>query len=65
MLSVPPEIIEDWESTNIEVREGSTIELVCNATGVPLPIVTWYRQDGILTDYSHDDYGKQGIIVLL
>ena len=53
--------MEDWENTQIDVRERSTIELLCNATGVPLPIVTWYRQEAILTDYNREDYGKYSI----
>lgn len=47
-VKVPPEIIEDWTDTRFRVNEGATIELVCNATGVPLPVVTWYKDGNLL-----------------
>ena len=29
---------------NITVRKGSTVKLVCNATGFPKPEIVWERQ---------------------
>ena len=56
---MPPEIIEDWTGSILKVLEGTTVELVCNATGVPMPVVTWYRQANSLMDYTNADYGKE------
>lgn len=63
-ISVPPEIIEYSMDSKIQIREGQTIELVCNATGVPLPVVTWYKQNDLLTDYSDGIGGKCHISVV-
>ena len=57
-VPVPPEIIEDWTGSTIKVLEGATVELVCNATGVPIPVVTWFRQADSLMDYTSTDYGE-------
>jgi len=61
---VPPEIVEDWMSTNIEVREGDTVELTCNATGVPLPVVTWYKEKKLISEYS-DRIGGTCVVMQL
>ncbi|XP_005091399.3 limbic system-associated membrane protein [Aplysia californica] len=40
----PAHIIGQLSSAlSVMVREGETIELVCNVTGFPTPTVTWYR----------------------
>ncbi|KAK7505152.1 hypothetical protein BaRGS_00003722, partial [Batillaria attramentaria] len=41
---VPPRLSEDATSGDVLVREGSKAELVCNATGIPAPTITWYRK---------------------
>ncbi|XP_036363672.1 limbic system-associated membrane protein, partial [Octopus sinensis] len=48
---VPPTIISHLSSTDMEVREGDTVTLICNVTGIPHPNVTWYRQSAS-NDYS-------------
>lgn len=42
-VQVPSKIIDHLSSDNMELREGETVLLVCNVTGVPHPNVTWYR----------------------
>ncbi|OWF54123.1 Protein amalgam [Mizuhopecten yessoensis] len=39
-----PKILTEYSSRDMVVREGSDLDLVCNATGVPLPDITWYRK---------------------
>ncbi|XP_033749134.1 protein amalgam-like isoform X2 [Pecten maximus] len=39
-----PKILTEYSSRDMVVREGSDLELVCNATGVPHPEITWYRK---------------------
>lgn len=42
-VSVPSKIVNELSSRDQTVREGETVTLVCNVTGVPLPEVTWYK----------------------
>lgn len=56
---MPPEFVEDWKSTKFEVEEGTTVTLVCNATGVPMPVVTWYKQSKLLKDYNEAENGSK------
>ncbi|CAI9730932.1 opioid-binding cell adhesion molecule homolog [Octopus vulgaris] len=44
IVQVPPKIIDHLSSVDTNVREGETVSLVCNVTGIPQPTVTWYRQ---------------------
>ncbi|XP_056021894.1 lachesin-like isoform X2 [Ostrea edulis] len=47
VLSVhePPAIIPGMSSPQkVTAKEGETVQLVCNVTGVPAPTVTWYRK---------------------
>ncbi|XP_052795087.1 limbic system-associated membrane protein-like isoform X2 [Mya arenaria] len=40
---VPSKIVDSLSSRDQTVREGDTVTLVCNVTGVPTPEVTWYK----------------------
>ncbi|XP_033749803.1 limbic system-associated membrane protein-like isoform X2 [Pecten maximus] len=41
---VPPRIVDDASTREVVAREGDTVTLVCNVTGVPPPTVHWYRR---------------------
>ncbi|XP_045156642.2 limbic system-associated membrane protein-like isoform X2 [Mercenaria mercenaria] len=43
IVLVPSKIINELSSRDQTVREGETVTLVCNVTGVPTPDVTWYK----------------------
>lgn len=40
---VPSRIDEKGSTFDIQAVEGSTVQLVCNATGIPPPTVQWFR----------------------
>jgi hypothetical protein len=40
---VPSTIINESSSVGITAVEGTTVQLVCNATGIPPPTVQWFR----------------------
>ncbi|KAK3796539.1 hypothetical protein RRG08_003255 [Elysia crispata] len=45
VVQEPPSISESMSSpTSVRVREGETVELMCNATGTPPPEVIWYKR---------------------
>lgn len=43
-ISVPPRIDVDLSSGDIITREGQTVTLTCNVSGIPPPVVHWYRR---------------------
>lgn len=45
-FTVPPVIIDNMTSTDMVVREGTNVTMVCRATGYPEPYVMWRREDG-------------------
>lgn len=45
-FAVPPVIIDNMTSTDMVVREGTNVTMVCRATGYPEPYVMWRREDG-------------------
>ncbi|KAJ2947476.1 hypothetical protein O0L34_g17261 [Tuta absoluta] len=49
---VPPSIIDNMTSTDVVVREGSDVTLVCRASGYPEPYVMWRREDGQDFNYN-------------
>lgn len=43
---VPPDIEDSESSSDVLVREGSNVTIVCRAKGYPAPRITWRREDG-------------------
>ncbi|XP_050414939.1 opioid-binding protein/cell adhesion molecule homolog isoform X2 [Patella vulgata] len=41
---VPPRIIGTYTPSHIVTKEGRSVSLICNVTGIPRPTVTWYRK---------------------
>ena len=51
LITVPPQILnenEDGKAGEIITKEGETVNVVCNVSGIPVPSVKWYRRP--LTD---------------
>jgi hypothetical protein len=43
-FSVPAHIVDELSTRDIRLLEGAVARLLCNATGVPEPTITWYRR---------------------
>lgn len=43
-VEVPPKIDEDLSTGNVITKEGETVTLTCNVSGIPPPVVHWYRR---------------------
>ncbi|XP_028967628.1 lachesin [Galendromus occidentalis] len=43
---VPPDILAEQSSSDVVVREGANVSLVCKARGYPTPSISWRREDG-------------------
>lgn len=50
-------------STDMVVREGSDVTLVCRASGYPEPYVMWRREDG--QDFNYNGESGEAIITSL
>ncbi|XP_043791730.1 lachesin-like [Apis laboriosa] len=62
---VPPDILDDSTSTDMEVREGSNVTLRCAATGTPKPKVTWRREvGGTITQANSHEVGQGSVLKL-
>jgi len=44
---VPASIVAESSTGDVIVKEGDTVILTCNATGIPQPEVTWYRRSSL------------------
>lgn len=49
-VQVPPHILNEDSSRDMDVEEGDDVTLTCKATGVPVPNITWYRRSLLETD---------------
>lgn len=56
-------IIDNMTSTDMVVREGTNVTMVCRATGYPEPYVMWRREDG--QEFNcNSEWGKLSLINL-
>jgi neurotrimin len=60
VFAVPPSIVDKETSSDMVIREGSNVSMVCKAVGFPEPFVMWRREDGENINYN----GLDGKIIL-
>jgi len=53
LFTVPASVIGQYSSDDVTAREGDTVVLTCNVTGVPKPEVTWYRRHRSASDVTY------------
>ena len=58
-LAVPPSIDDSLSSSDVTVREHSTVTLTCNAAGTSPLTVRWRREDGNLISINRTYAGKK------
>ena len=42
-VAVPPRIVGSNLASKYVVKEGMSVSLICNVTGIPAATVTWYK----------------------
>ncbi|KAL3870865.1 hypothetical protein ACJMK2_038897 [Sinanodonta woodiana] len=42
------------------IQEGETDELWCNATGIPIPTIEWFRKSRVTNDSGYENIGASG-----
>ncbi|XP_067681936.1 limbic system-associated membrane protein-like [Haliotis asinina] len=64
-VQVPAKINHDVSSEDITVREGDTVTLICNVSGIPTPTITWYRHRITDDDVEKERIGMSGEVLLI
>ncbi|XP_053405323.1 opioid-binding protein/cell adhesion molecule homolog isoform X2 [Mercenaria mercenaria] len=64
---VPSKIIDETSSRDQTVHEGESFRLLCNVTGVPRPVVTWYmyRMAEENSSQSREKIGGSGEVLVI
>jgi len=56
VVMIPPTLDPAKTSTDMTVREGDSVELLCNAGGKPEPMIEWTRQGGAMLPVGMELY---------
>ncbi|XP_056022851.1 opioid-binding protein/cell adhesion molecule homolog isoform X10 [Ostrea edulis] len=65
IVLVPPEIL-DTSSNDLTTKEGDTVTLTCNVTGIPRPTVQWFRKPHADSQEHHKErVGINGEILII
>ncbi|KAJ8304910.1 hypothetical protein KUTeg_018493, partial [Tegillarca granosa] len=62
---VPPTIDDDLSTDSVTAKEGDTVQLICNATGVPPPKVHWFRKISGQGSEHEERVGENGEILII
>ncbi|XP_050402216.1 opioid-binding protein/cell adhesion molecule homolog isoform X2 [Patella vulgata] len=64
-VQVPAVIIHHLSSEDQTAKEGETVTLVCNVTGIPMPTVTWYRHRSSEKGFEKERIGVSGEVLII
>ena len=62
-IKLQPVITKNSLSPTKDAQEGETVELGCEATGFPIPKITWTRQDGSLLPNGKASFTSSRMII--
>jgi len=62
-IKLQPVITKNSLSPTKDAQEGETVELGCEATGFPIPKITWTRQDGSLLPNGKASFVSSRMII--
>ncbi|KAI7799480.1 hemicentin-1 isoform X1 [Triplophysa rosa] len=59
-VNVPPDIRDSGLLSNVSVAMNQPTNLVCDVTGTPVPVITWYKDGVVVTSNSNVQILQKG-----
>ncbi|KAK3091608.1 hypothetical protein FSP39_021142 [Pinctada imbricata] len=60
-----PTILDQGTTSHVTVREGATVNITCNVSGVPPPRVSWYRRSSYNKHSAKEKIGNDGETLII
>ncbi|XP_063433286.1 protein CEPU-1-like [Mytilus trossulus] len=64
IVKVPSKFVRDEQRDEVITREGATVTLTCNATGIPTPNITWFRRESNEEEHP-EQVGTVGEVLII